>query len=539
MNTFQPTCDAEALDIHPSPENVWHRVAVVGLWTDAKRLRRDWPRVSVVGSLRTVSGIDRIVRNLLANPQIRLLVIDGKDITSGGREPVLAALRATWDRAATAWPHLAADTAEAANYGTHGSNLFQTGVRIVTAEEWKTDVQLSPMDECAHPEIPLHVLDDKDRWGPRVSLPPPAPTASTAAPAGDPGERVVGETLADAYAGVLHAALRFGRVVPTQYGGTRELLHLVSVIRDPVASLDAWRGTPETLHLGMTWSEVLDYAENDFLGTRWHDNASYGYGSRLHGIQERAADEEERRIAGIPELGPLPNQLRHVQKLLAETPGTRAAYLTPWRPTEDVGKESGRPCLVGAWFRVQQARPHQPTPANREEERLHLCVQFRSHDLYGAYVQNLAACCYWLVAWAHHLHARVGTVTCLSMSGHVYDHAMEKAEAVVASWKRPTITWDPRSQWRFEVASDPCTTCVNIMTYATNRTCPICNGTRTVNRRIRAIASEPGPEGGIVAVFEAPTAGALRVQIERSGLVTNAGHALFLGGELAAIERKL
>jgi len=130
------------------------------------------------------------------------------------------------------------------------------------------------------------------------------------------------------------------------------------------------------------------------------------------------------------------------------------------------------------------------------------------------------------------------------MSGHVYDHAIDKAEAVVASWKRPTITWDPRSQWRFEVAADPCTVCMSLSStiataYATNHTCPVCNGTRTVNRRIRAIASEPGPEGGIIAVLEAPTAGALRVQIERSGLVTNTGHALFIGGELAAIERTL
>jgi hypothetical protein len=139
---------------------------------------------------------------------------------------------------------------------------------------------------------------------------------------------------------------------------------------------------------------------------------------------------------------------------------------------------------------------------------------------------------------------RVGSLTCTSMSGHVYDHATEKAEAVVTDWRRPTITWDPRSQWRFEIASDACSVCSSLSptvstTYMMNHTCPICRGTRTVNRRIRAVASEPGTNGKTLAVLEAPTAGALRVQIERSGLVTGIGHALFLGGELAAMERRL
>jgi hypothetical protein len=55
--------------------------------------------------------------------------------------------------------------------------------------------------------------------------------------------------------------------------------------------------------------------------------------------------------------------------------------------------------------------------------------------------------------------------------------------------------------------------------------------------RLRATAFKPGPgsDGQVIAVLEAPTAGALRLQIERSGLVTEIGAALYLGTEIARV----
>ena len=71
------------IDILDDPPEGWHRVAVIGLWEDAKITRRRWPKAAAVGPLRTVRGIDLLVRALLANPQLRVIVIDGKDLTPG------------------------------------------------------------------------------------------------------------------------------------------------------------------------------------------------------------------------------------------------------------------------------------------------------------------------------------------------------------------------------------------------------------------------------------------------------------------------
>ena len=59
--------------------------------------------------------------------------------------------------------------------------------------------------------------------------------------------------------------------------------------------------------------------------------------------------------------------------------------------------------------------------------------------------------------------------------------------------------------------------------------------------RLRATAFSPGPtsDGKVIAVIEAPTPGALRLQIERSGLVTEIGAALYLGTEIERVGRTL
>ena len=235
---FEPVVDNPDLSIHPSPAQP--RVAVVCRWRDAHRFRKKhYPDVAVVGPLRTVRGIDLLLRNLLANPQIRLVDVDGVDLTPD--EATTKALIALWR-----------DGVRPKGLGEDLTNELVDLVRThVTLE---TDYG------------GWGKFGNGDRPGGRIVLPPPPPVATTVAPHGDPGERLTGETLTELWPQVLQRILDFGRTIPSKYGDTKEILNLVSVVRDPRAAVaEVLSGKAEWL--GFTVDEMEDYARR--VTTPW------------------------------------------------------------------------------------------------------------------------------------------------------------------------------------------------------------------------------------------------------------------------------
>ena len=635
---YVPVDDEAALSLHDDPSAPFDRVAVVGLWEKAQTTRKRWPEVAVVGPLRTKAGIDLLVRNLLANPQIDVLVVDGP---TGGPvgEDTRNALARLWGGLYGSQP--------AERFELLAEDLQTTGPEGVWEYVTRTleSVRLVWIERGEDPDGVRQALDVAllrtalRPQGRRVlKLSPPTPKASAPAPHGDPGERVAGETLGDVYPLALHRAMRFGREVPTQYGSTRELWNLVSVIRDPKAALWEIRqaGLPgvelgsleHLLHqrnnvmhrddcvecntphpvLGISTMAVQRYFEESLVGAAPPEGQTYSYGSRMAGAGPNPVEEALRGgMETIDHVGVklayeiLANtarrvdQIEEVRKLLGSSPGTRAAFLTPWRPEEDAGKESGRPCLTGVTFRAvpnEGRKQIEAMQTDNAEARflqfaldttgrggpthtLHLTVAFRSHDLAQAWALNLAGCCLWLVRLAGELGMAVGTLTCLSGSAHVYDRDWKKAEDVIGKTRWPPIRWDQRSSWRIEKVEDPWVIEVGdeseykgavqkiVKIEAREGLDYLVETTDAKGKlqswfgrgalvglgfhrakakpRLRATAFKPGPgsDGQVIAVLEAPTAGALRLQIERSGLVTEIGAALYLGTEIARVTQDL
>jgi hypothetical protein len=686
--------------VNPSPAGLWARVAVVSMWTPLVRTRKTWDdKPAVIGLLRTIPGIDLLVRGLLANPQVRVVVIDGTDASAD--KATSKALFAVW-RGESHRTLLGDDVGhpEAANL-----------VREVTLLDAKDKLEMATFESAMDDRSTLNAIPDFDRSGGAVILPPPPPKANAPAPHGDPGERVAGDTLADVWPVVLQRIMAFGRPVPTQYGETRELLNLVSVIRDPAKSIEDLRKSGlielesrtdagERFHdvayeilrnqprqhpvLGLTYAQVADYARQ-FLDPvpPGGDGTAYAYGARFRGIGGSQASVESmlrggaeylRSIAGHLNPGALGlsvgmeigantiqsvDQISKIHNLLESSPGTRAGFLTTWRPNEDSGLESGRPCLVGATFRtVPEGPPRVQSCADRrtfwqlgmkhkdggrvhtflqsedaivaaEEDPLawvsfaypplaegeggirsssggkeapglwpqnadlsdeatykslvsrgliqhdpvlHLTVVFRSHDMHGAYPLNIASMCLWLCEEARSLGMTVGTLTCMSQSAHIYSKGYNAVQKVIDAHVWPAVAWDQRSTWRVEVyeteeiVQAQCDHFVNEVEegpgpaggrciqpgccwYLGDGPTYVCETHKarvpTARRHplprvkaIRAVCLTPDGNA-ITCVFEGRTASGLLREIERSGLLTAIGGALWLGGELVKAEAKL
>ncbi len=500
---YNPTADdTNRLDVHEDPPGLWSRVAVIGMWQDSKITRKRWPLASVVGPLRTKSGVDLLVRNLLANPQVRVVVIDGPTggvVGEDTKEALFSLFCGESHRTL-----LGDDIGH-----PEAAELVHEVTLLDVKEGWRPRGEPNDLRFFCAGEARKYVeIEEKDRSSPAIRILAPSPKASSSAPHGDPGERVAGDTLAEVWPLVLQTAMRFGREVPTQYGTTKEFLNLVSVIRDPLASLAGFgdggevvigeNGLGQGVHpiLGLTYATVETYTHDQLIGSVVPEGQSYGYGSRMHGVGGWRIQEDLLRILNnsTHDGGEIESQgisaavrdftegnsdqLEAIKKLLTDKPDTRAAYLTPWRSDEDSGKESGRPCLVGVMFRVtpekcdddlsnrktyavqpmmtQSWNGHKPQSMHVvANTRLHMTVTFRSHDLHGAYPLNLAGCCLWLVEWARDLGMAVGTLTCHSHSAHVYDRDWAKAEAVVEASPKPALRWDQRSVWRVEKVEGP------------------------------------------------------------------------------------
>jgi hypothetical protein len=423
---FEPLVVNPDLDVHPDP--LWPHVAVACGWQDARRARSRWPHAAVVGPLRTQRGIDLLWRSLLFNPQIRVLVFDGPDLTPG--RTTVEALNRAWDDGIDGLPPV------------HHDVVLLVGV--------------GPIDfNYANQRHPLRE---------RVALPLPVPEVSPA-PHGLPGDRVAGPTVADVWPRLLRQVLAAGARVPTQYGDSFELLSLVSVITDPAAAAEEALLDPA----------ALEYFHR-LISETPPEGAPYTYGSRLR----RPVD-----------------QLGRVRAMLQANPGTRAAYATPWDPVQDSGLESGRPCLVGLWFRAV-------------EGRLHAVVAFRSHDLFGAWPMNLRAICMLLGDLAREIGLAAGTVTCTSYSAHVYERDLAEAQAVAEAYRPRGIRWDQRSSWLVEA----------------------------VDGGLRATALSP--DGlRVLRVIEGRSGAQLRARIEETGLVQELGSALWLGSEIERVEREV
>ncbi len=565
---FQPVIPNPDLDIHPEPGAVWGRVAVVCLWADQQESRKDWPHAAVVAPLRTVRGVDELARNLLANPQIRHVVVTGPDRSVG--EQTTAALTETF--AGETLDFLGADLHEPFTGSILGDVVlwFDRGGGEVEVHE-----AITRMFTC-------------DRPTPSYHLPPPPPEPTAGVPLGDPGDRIAGSTVADVYARALRHILTVGEERGSQYGATREVLNLVTVVRDPVASLGEWDRRCETL--GATEAELGHYAKTNW-GEEIPAGASYGYGARMAGIveatqsgpkKERSPDELVSFLLSTSSYpAPIPmedvvgpshqDQLQATIDLLAREPSTRSAYVSCWYPDDDTGKERGRPCLTGLHFyttadgaragdwmvqpdpwrvgllaKLKDGSLGMPRPVvlstevqNLEEARaaaarlypdgrdlgalkppaLHLTVTFRSHDLFGGYALNLGALCRLLVETLATLKTRgwdervqVGSITCLSMSAHVYTRDLVAAEKVVAGYRRKGLRMDPRSTW-------------SVRWVLTNEVW-----------MLRAVALTPDG-ADVLMSFEGRTGGALRAKIEESGLIQEVGNALWLGGEIERVER--
>ncbi len=289
------------------------------------------------------------------------------------------------------------------------------------------------------------------------------------------GFRVSDKLVAHTWLQLLHTILRFGHVKRTKYGTTNELheiLNLTAVVTEENPEAEY---LPD--YLGVT-REVLDLYYPQVLSSQHPEGTSYSYGQRL------------RDYEGM-------DQIQVMIDRLKQNRNSKRMYATTWKvliDTPDTGEDV--PCLTQINGGVQA-------------DRFFLTAHFRSQDMFGAWPLNAFAVRKLQALIAGEVGIALGPLTVITHSAHIYGWDWPRVRALMDEYRRirkPAAEMDVRGYVVITAADGQ----IDARLYGSND--------KVIDRMSGTSARQVG------------------LEIVRRMWTADAGHALYLGGELEKAE---
>ena len=452
---------------------------IITLWTKAKELEKrvNKNNYCVMGNLYSAErGLDLLVRNLLANPQITNLIITGVDFSKSGI--------------------ILKDFFEKGFYKGRTDATEKECWRVNSEYEGYIDLDIHEEDLNALREsinvISIQNIDEfdfsslvkPDRMREKKVYEKAEETTKKYA-GEDIGYIVRGKTIAEAWLKVLDTILKFGKVSGTHYDDQqKEVINLLSIIEEEDPNNFY---TPD--YLPSDEAHIMEYIPRitkDLPGGMHKDE--YTYGSRM-----RSWFGQDQVEAAI-------------KKLMREDI-SRAVVISLWDPVKDL-TIGGSPCLNHIWFRVR-------------DNKLNMTCIFRSHDMFEGYPENAYGLRSLQGEIINELNKRrmqeekkglkLGKLCILSQSAHIYDDSWERCQMIIDKYLTRQHTslmsrFDPRGN--LIISTD----------------------------EGKIIVEHTSPEKEFLGKYEAKTAEEMRDILVRENIISMIGHAIDIGMELEKAE---
>ncbi len=474
-------------------------VGICTLWTKQERVRThiDGSLYSVLGNLYSSDGINYLLRNLLANPQIRHIVLCGMDVTGSGEALVLLFNQGIDEKRQIKGTEAVID-----------DNLPDYAIKLVRERVQLTDLRGPIREDKLIESINIFAKIEKiEKKIEPLYFPDPEPHAEVY-PDHDNARVIRARHVVEAWVKIVDEVMTFGRVEKTEHSiNQKELLNLATVITDEdpdkiiykpwlpfsLEHLEGHAGgnTPEEEVWLQYKLPLRDHYSGEEIGgkhgyyeqmafTRELPDLSYTYGQRLWDYRGE-------------------NQIFAMVERLKEALHSRRAVAVLWDPEQDANSNSP-PCL-----NILQATVR--------GEKLHLTAYFRSHDVFRAWPENAFA----LRKMQKFLAGRVeikalGDLTIFSQSAHIYEDCWSKASEILKERRREFkrgkyFQRDARGNFVIRLEEG----LIRIFHYS--------------------------PQGNLINTFEGKSADELLEALEP--YISLTGHALYLGKEIARAEAAL
>ena len=380
------------------------QTALITGWTVkqfvAKRIEPN--EFAVVGQLYSPTrGISLLVRNLLANPHVRFLVIlnaTKEDRNAGGCSCLLDFFRNGFslgesDTGRQCWVvnSLIPGYIDAAIE----SSVLE---KLRSSIEWQ---QAASVAEAVDQTKAFALRDEMEPWGEALTYPLES-VAPTVLPGPRYGHRIEGKTVAETWVKIIHRIKTTGTIRPTGYDGHwQELIDLMAVVTDEPEDFYF----PEPNYLPCDRPFVMEYVSQILDDPEKQEGVKYTYGQRL---RSWFGEDQIEQV---------------IEKLIGEIDAA-SAVMSLWDAKDH--KVGGSPCLNHIWLRVV-------------DSHLSLTAVFRSNDMFSAWAANALG----LRALQQHIRneiakrskydLKMGPLITLSQSAHIYDDCWENADRLIAS----------------------------------------------------------------------------------------------------------
>lgn len=367
-------------------------VAVCTLWSEKSGINIPSRSFSVKGNLYSGDGIKYLLRNLLANPTIRYLVVCGNDRNGSGEELV----------------KLFRDGLDAGGKIKNGRTALDEKLKKDLVEKVRKNVELVDM-RGREKEVAEKIksLPSKKPYGKPVVLEEPEQRKTGIRADNFSGFRAEDLTISEAWLRILDTVMKFGEDKKSEHGmPQKEVLNMMAVIRGREKKPAEW----------MTFgnSELMNYYET-FFGTGSGDGIKYTYGRRLFAYLVPGSGkkwEKETRTA----VDQIDNAIRHLKR----APHTRRAAAFTWSVGEDSFSGSP-PCLTQITWNIRYGKLFQT-------------AVFRSHDIFGGWPMNAFALRELQEKVSDAVNAKPGSMTIISNSAHIYGNNFDQAGKILETY---------------------------------------------------------------------------------------------------------
>jgi thymidylate synthase (methanogen type) len=491
--------------------------AITFLWTmrDAVLPSLNKDNLALATNFYTPAGLEGMVRNILANPQIRFIILLGEEYASKkGCETKTEltsanAIRAFFDKGINeARKIIGFETAVHFdnNIPTEMINSVKNNVKLIdlnkempsTSLQEKINKANELMNETSEPFLDKPMTFDYEKQ------------EETQPYEGGP-IIVHGTNIPDSWVKMIHAINRYGRKNLMNANTDRwvkEINNMTVVIHEP-------QNTDLTINpfLVPLTKEKIEAYQNEILSPILPEGKAYTYGNKLRAYEAPAEpikelintnDYKDYEFgkgpwidANVTYNGPNAkiNQIKDIIEVLKRDPYSKACVATTWHAQDELmRKHKSSPCLVLIQAMVQ-------------DEQLNLMVFFRSHDMTQGWPENAYGCAAIQKEISEGIGVEPGLITITSGSAQIYAHYYEQVKEMLKKYYKTDKDFnDPR-------------------------------GNYTIEWDNTIIVKHLHPENHkVVDVFEGKTAKEVYTQIATRGTSIKPSHLMYLGAELARAE---
>jgi len=497
-------------------------VAVTFLWTirDDILPKLEKENIALASNFYTPSGLVGMVRNILANPHIRYIVLVGNEYSSKSENKKndltsANALRAFFENGINEKRQVP---------GFESSVYFDKNIPTETIKKVIENVELIDINK----QMPSASLNEKinkinellktlGKKEPFLDQPYvfDYEESKDSFPYEGGPLTVHGNTIPEAWINMINAIYRYGRKNLMNANTDRwvkEINNMVVVIHDSQST----ELSINPFLVPLTKEKIQAY-QKEILSPLLPEGKAYTYGNKLRAytapakpIKELVNTTEYRdyefgkgpwldeNVTYLDEEYAEVNQIKDIIDVLKRDPYSKACVAITWHVQDELMKKhKSSPCLVFLQALVQ-------------DEKLNLFIFFRSHDMAQGWPENTYGCAAIQKEIADGIGVKPGILTMISGSAQIYNHYYKQVEEMLKKHKKfDDNLHDPRGNYLISVIDG------------------------------KIIVTLTHPSSGIeLDKFEGTSAYELRDKIANNAEIKT-GHAIYIGTELMKAENAL